>query len=106
MRCPTHFFGREPLILSQPVMLVSINHITTADNTKNKFATPSSVVLTPHSDQLQQQLQAQMSQLEQQLYNRESTTHTRGRSIHPSHQRGRSIHPSPEVSLVHPEVNP
>jgi hypothetical protein len=63
MRRPTHFSGREPLILSQPAMLVSINHITTADNTKNKFATPSSVVLISHSDQLQQQFQQLQAQM-------------------------------------------
>jgi hypothetical protein len=54
MRRPAHFPDCKPLIMSQPAMLVSVNHITTEDNTKNKFATLSSEVLAPHSDQLQQ----------------------------------------------------
>jgi hypothetical protein len=57
MRHPTHFPGCKPLMLSQPTMLVSINHITTDDNTKNKFAALSSEVPAPHFDQLQQQFQ-------------------------------------------------
>jgi hypothetical protein len=84
MRRLTHFPGCKPLIMSQPAMLVSVNHITTEDNTKNKFAALSSEVSALHSDQLQQQfqqLQAQMRQLEQQLHGHESTTHTGGGSI-------------------------
>jgi hypothetical protein len=47
-------------------MLVSINHSTTDDNSgKNKFSALPSEIPTPHSDQLQQQLQAQTSQLKQ-----------------------------------------
>jgi hypothetical protein len=47
-------------------MLVSINHRTTDDNSgKNKFAAVPSEIPTPHSDQFQQQLQAQMRQLKQ-----------------------------------------
>jgi hypothetical protein len=68
MRHLTHFPGCKPLIMSQPAMLVSVHHITTEDNTKNKFAALSSEASAPHSDQLQQQfqqLQAQMRQLEQ-----------------------------------------
>jgi hypothetical protein len=87
MRRPTHFPGCKPLMLSQPTMLISVNHITTDDNTKNKFATFSSEVPAPHSGQIQQQfqqLQAQMRQLEQQLHGHESTTCTGGRPIHRS----------------------
>jgi hypothetical protein len=60
MKHPAHFpccksamtNGRIPL---QPVMLVSVNHITTGDNVgPNKFATLPSEVPAPHSDQLQQ----------------------------------------------------
>jgi hypothetical protein len=47
MRHPAHFPDCKPLIMSQPAMLVSINHITTEDNTKNKFAALSSEVSTP-----------------------------------------------------------
>jgi hypothetical protein len=47
-------------------MLVSVNHRTTDDNSgKNKFAAVPSEIPTPHSDQFQQQLQAQMRQLKQ-----------------------------------------
>jgi hypothetical protein len=109
MRRPTHFPGYKPLMLSQPTMLISVNHITTDDNTKNKFATLSSEVPAPHSGQIQQQfqqLQAQMRQLEQQLHGHESTTCTGGRPIrcspeHLSHTSerytpagGRSMYPS------------
>jgi hypothetical protein len=67
MRCPSYFLGCKTLMLSQPATLVSVNHITTDDITKNNFAALSSEVPTPHSDQLQQlfqQLQTQMRQLE------------------------------------------
>jgi hypothetical protein len=47
MRHPTHFPGCKPLIMSQPAMLISVNHITTEDNTKNKFVTLSSEAPTP-----------------------------------------------------------
>jgi hypothetical protein len=56
MKRPAHFpccksamtNGRIPL---QPVMLVSVNHITTGDNVgPNKFATLPSEVPAPHSD--------------------------------------------------------
>jgi hypothetical protein len=57
MKRPAHFPGCKPLMPSQPAMLVSVNHITTDDHTKNKFAALSSEVSTPHSDQLQQQFQ-------------------------------------------------
>jgi hypothetical protein len=57
MRRPTHFPSCKPPIMSQPAMLVLINHISTKDNTKNKFATLSSESPAPHSDQLQQQFQ-------------------------------------------------
>jgi hypothetical protein len=89
-RRPAHFPGYKPLILSQPTMLVSVNHIMTDDNTKNKFVILSSKVLTPHSEELQrqfQQLQAQMRQLEQQLHSHESTTHTGGKPIRRSSER-------------------
>jgi hypothetical protein len=109
MRRSTHFPSCKPLMLSQPTMLISVNHIMTNDNTKNKFAALSIEVLAPHSDQLQQQfqqLQAQMRQLEQQLCGRESTTRTGGRPIHRSPEHlshtserytyagGRSMYPS------------
>jgi hypothetical protein len=67
MRCPSYFPGCKTLMKSQPATLVSVNHITTDDITKNNFAALSSEVPTPHSDQLQQlfqQLQTQMRQLE------------------------------------------
>jgi hypothetical protein len=101
MRRPAHFPGCKPLIMSQPTMLVSVNHIMTEDNTKNKFATLSTEVPAPHSDQLQQQfqqLQAQMRQLEQQLHGRESTTHTGGRPLHRS--PGRPSHASERYTLA------
>jgi hypothetical protein len=47
MRCSAHFPGCKPLMLSQPAMLVSINHIMTDDNTKNMFAALSSEVSAP-----------------------------------------------------------
>jgi hypothetical protein len=101
MRRPVRFPGCKPLIVSQPAMLVSVNHITTEDNTKNKFATLSSEAPTPHSDQLQQQfqqLQAQMRQLEQQLHDRESITHTEGGPIRRS--PGRPSHESERYTPV------
>jgi hypothetical protein len=94
MRRPAHFPGCKPLIMSQPTMLVSVNHITTEDNTKNKFAALSSEAPAPHSDQLQQQfqqLQAQMRQLEQQLHGRECRPHTPGRGPI-RHSLGRPSH--------------
>jgi hypothetical protein len=63
MRRPTHFSGCKPPMLSQPTMLVFVNHIMTDDNTKNKFATLSSEVPAPHSDQIQQQFQQLQAQM-------------------------------------------
>jgi hypothetical protein len=98
MRRPARFPDCKPLIVSQPTMLVSVNHITTEDNTKNKFATLSSEAPAPHSDQLQQQLQAQMRQLEQQLHDRESITHTEAGPIRRS--PGRPSHESERYTPV------
>jgi hypothetical protein len=38
MRRPTHFPGCKPLMLSQPVVLVSFNDITTDDNTRTSLS--------------------------------------------------------------------
>jgi hypothetical protein len=43
IRGSVHFPGCKPLMVSQHTMLVSVNHITTDDNTKIKFATLSRV---------------------------------------------------------------
>jgi hypothetical protein len=85
MRRPTHFPGCKPHMSSQPTVLISVNHITTNDDSKNKFATLPNEVPAPHSNDLQQQLQqlqAQMRQLQQQLQGREETTPTGGRPNH------------------------
>jgi hypothetical protein len=82
-----HFPNCKQVMMSQPTMLVSVSHITTEDNTKNKFVALSSEVPSSHSDQLQQQfqqLQAQARQLEQQHHGHKLTTHTGGRPNHRS----------------------
>jgi hypothetical protein len=79
MICPTHFPGCKPHMSSQPTVLVSVNHIMTNDDAKNKFVALPNEVPAPHSNDLQQQLQqlqAQMRQLQQQLQGREETTPT------------------------------
>jgi hypothetical protein len=81
MRRLTHFPGCKPHMSSQPTVLVSVNHITTNDDAKNKFVALPNEILAPHSNDLQQQLQhlqAQMRQLQQQLQGREETTPTGG----------------------------
>ena len=88
-------------------MLVSVNHITTNDNTKNRFATLPNEVPTPHSDDLQrqfQQLQAQMMQLQQQLQGHEEGTHAGGRpscSHVNEHARSRPIHSHENEHYIH-----
>jgi hypothetical protein len=57
MRRPTHFPGCKPHMSSQPTVLVSVNHITTNDDAKNKFTALPNEVPAPHSNDLQQQLQ-------------------------------------------------
>jgi hypothetical protein len=82
MRHPTHFPGCKTHMSSQSTVLVSVNHTTTNDDAKNKFAALPNEVPAPHSNDLQQQLQqlqAQMRQLQQQLQGREETTPTGGR---------------------------
>jgi hypothetical protein len=107
MNRPAHFPGCKPLPLLQSTMLVSVNHITTNDNTKNRFATLPNEVPTPHSDDLQrqfQQLQAQMMQLQQQLQGHEEGTHAGGRpscSHVNEHARSRPIHSHENEHYIH-----
>jgi hypothetical protein len=52
MRRSAHFPGCKPPTMSQPAILVSVNHITTEDNTRNKFVALSSEAPAPHSEMM------------------------------------------------------